>query len=126
MKYRVNRPDPRKRAPPTAPLQGASSAGEALPLPLTTFVGRERELEAVAALLDLPETRLLTLTGPGGIGKTRLALAAAAQVAGAFPDGQMFVPLAPVTDPAQVGPAIAAVASVREAEGRSLEAQLIA
>jgi hypothetical protein len=59
---------------------------------LTSFVGRERELAEVARLLGA--ARLLTLTGPGGVGKTRLALAAAAGAAGAFPDGVWFVALA--------------------------------
>src|SRR3954468_23774534 len=58
----------------------------ALPAPLTSFIGRADERAAVAVLLRDRETRLLTLTGPGGIGKTRLAIAAADDVAAAFPD----------------------------------------
>jgi class 3 adenylate cyclase len=68
-----------------------------LPVPATPFLGRERELAEVAGLLA--DTRLLTLTGPGGTGKTRLALQAAAAAADAFPDGVYWVPLAPLRDP---------------------------
>ena len=62
--------------------------------------------------------RLLTLTGPGGTGKTRLALQAAAELIDEFPDGVCFVALAPITDPALVAPAIAAALGVREAGGQ--------
>src|SRR5262245_36111526 len=76
-----------------------------LPRPLSSLVGREREIAAITALLVHGEVRLVTLTGPGGVGKTRLALAAAA--AEAFPDGTVFVGLASVADPALVLPTIA-------------------
>src|SRR5437763_4174143 len=58
-----------------------------LPIPATAFLGRERELQEVQALISRPDVRLLTLSGPGGTGKTRLALQAAAEVAEGFPDG---------------------------------------
>jgi predicted ATPase/class 3 adenylate cyclase len=83
-----------------------------LPAQLTSFVGREAEVAAVRALLA--ETRLLTLTGPGGTGKTRLALQVAGEISGEFVDGTFFVDLAPVTDPALVIPTIAATLGVRE------------
>jgi predicted ATPase len=69
-----------------------------LPVPMTALVGRERELEQVRAALMRPEVRLVTLTGAGGVGKTRLSLAAAASLDQAFPHGVFFVPLAAVRD----------------------------
>ena len=78
-----------------------------LPTQLTTFVGRERELTAALDLLE--RTRLLTLTGPGGTGKTRLSLQVAAAAAERFPEGVWFVALEPVRDPALVAPTIARV-----------------
>jgi predicted ATPase len=68
-----------------------------LPIPATTFLGREKELPEVVGLLE--RTRLLTLTGPGGTGKTRLALQAAALAAEDYPDGVWWIPLAPLRDP---------------------------
>jgi predicted ATPase/class 3 adenylate cyclase len=83
-----------------------------LPTQLTTFVGRQEELETAAGLLE--RARLLTLTGPGGTGKTRLSLQLAAQVADGFPDGAFFVPLEPVRDPMLVAPRIAATLGLIE------------
>jgi predicted ATPase/class 3 adenylate cyclase len=73
-----------------------------LPAPPTTFIGRERETAEVAALLERGDVRLLTLTGAGGTGKTRLALAAAARVAANYQDGVWWVSLAALRDPALV------------------------
>ena len=87
-----------------------------LPPPLSSFVGREEELAAVERLLD--HTRLLTLTGPGGSGKTRLALRAAADLLPRYEDGAFFVDLSPVTDPDLVPAAAAKVLGVPEAAGR--------
>ncbi len=91
-----------------------------LPVPLTSFFGREREVAALAALLRQPSVRLVTLTGTGGVGKTRLALHLAAEGGDTFADGVCFVPLAPVSDPEQVMPAIAKVLGLWEALDRPL------
>ncbi|HEU0116006.1 MAG TPA: AAA family ATPase, partial [Thermomicrobiales bacterium] len=91
-----------------------------LPAQPTPFVGRERELERVAGLLRDEAVRLLTLTGPGGVGKTRLALQAAADALDEFPDGVFLIELAPLTDAAHVPAAIAAALGVREEGGEPL------
>jgi predicted ATPase/DNA-binding SARP family transcriptional activator len=72
----------------------AATSRSVLPEPPTPFVGREKELEEIARCFDAPELRLLTLTGPGGCGKTRLALEAARRLSPRFPDGVVFAPLA--------------------------------
>ncbi len=89
-----------------------------LPEPVTTFVGRDMELGQVADLLAT--ARILTLTGPGGTGKTRLAIGAARAIRTRFPDGVWFIELAPVRDPELIASAIAAVLGVREMPDRSV------
>src|SRR5437867_10571971 len=89
-----------------------------LPLQLTSFIGREREVAEVQRLLGT--TRLLTLTGAGGVGKTRLALAAAASLAPSFPDGVRLVDLAPLADAALLPQALSAALGLRESPGESL------
>jgi len=84
-----------------------------LPAQLTSFVGRDEELNRVAKLLD--EARLVTLTGPGGTGKTRLAVEAAARLADQAPDGMWFVPLAPVRDALDVPQAVLSALGIAEA-----------
>src|SRR5215204_1748407 len=96
----------------------------ALPRPLTPFVGRERPLTDIVALLQDSGVRLLTLTGPGGVGKTRLALAAAEALAASFRDGIVFVPLATVVDSAMVIPAIAAALEINDSGDRPLLSRL--
>jgi predicted ATPase/class 3 adenylate cyclase/DNA-binding CsgD family transcriptional regulator len=102
------------------PPRTLSTTSSNLPPQATTFIGREQPLQAVQALLLRPAVRLLTLTGPGGTGKTRLALQVAGDAIDAFKDGAYFVPLASVTDPDLVSPAIAQSLDVREVAGRSL------
>jgi predicted ATPase/class 3 adenylate cyclase len=85
------------------PLRG--QVGDSLPVQLTSFVGRESELAAAERLLAT--SRLLTLTGPGGTGKTRLAIALAQRAADMYPDGVVFVPLAPIDDATLVPATIA-------------------
>src|SRR5438067_8259066 len=87
-----------------------------LPHQLTSFVGRERELAEVQRLLGT--TRLLTVTGAGGIGKTRFALHVATDRLGSYPDGVWFVDLAPLFDPALVARTLASAAGVPEQSGR--------
>ncbi|CAA9520147.1 MAG: hypothetical protein AVDCRST_MAG73-127, partial [uncultured Thermomicrobiales bacterium] len=109
---------------PLAPRPDQDRTGARLPAPLTSFVGREREIETVAALLRREGVRLVTLTGPGGVGKTRLAVRVAEEVAGEYPDGVVFVALAPVQDPELVLSAIAQVLGVRETGDQSLAERL--
>jgi non-specific serine/threonine protein kinase len=101
--------------------RGAADTREAAgraPWPRTSFVGRERELGSAHRLLDC--TRLLTLTGPGGSGKTRLSIALAARVEAEFRDGVRFVPLAAVRDPSLVPASIAQGIGLQDARGQSL------
>jgi predicted ATPase/DNA-binding XRE family transcriptional regulator len=95
-----------------------------LPAPLTSFIGREREVAAVASLLRLENTRLLTLTGPGGVGKTRLALEVAERSHGAFADGVVFVPLAPLRDAALLPSVLAETLRTKEVAGEALQETL--
>src|SRR5262249_40163597 len=87
-----------------------------LPPQVTSFVGREREAADVQQLLK--ETRLLTLTGPGGTGKTRLSLRVAEAVRADYPGGTFFVELAPITDPSLIPATIAAAVGLREEPNR--------
>jgi hypothetical protein len=91
-----------------------------LPVPATPFLGREHEVAQVVSLLTHPDTRLLTLTGPGGTGKTRLAIHAASQANDHYPDGTTWVPLAPLRDPTLVLPTIAQALDLREQPGQPL------
>ena len=96
----------------------------ALPTPLTRLIGREPEVQALQSTLRHDDVRLVTLTGAGGTGKTRLAIAVAAELRDAFPDGIFFVDLAPLTEPDLVLPTIASTLGVRETESKSLRAAL--
>ena len=91
-----------------------------LPIPLTSFIGREKEIETVKHLLaSHGGGRLLTLTGAGGSGKTRLALEVAAKLRDVFPDGVWFIDFAPLTDPALVPQSLLTTLGLSEQAGRS-------
>jgi predicted ATPase/class 3 adenylate cyclase len=96
-----------------------------LPVPATPFLGREGELAEVVDLLRREDVRLLTLTGSGGTGKTRLALQAAAEIAEDVPDGVWWISLAPLRDPTLALDAVAKALDVRERPGFTLEETLI-
>lgn len=119
-------------APASTAVLATETPPHNLPAQLTPFVGREDELAEIAALLDRPECRLLSLVGPGGIGKTRLALEAAGQMlrtpsrACAYQQGLFFISLGALESPAHITPAIAAAIgfSFYEREGQRPEEQL--
>jgi predicted ATPase/class 3 adenylate cyclase len=90
-----------------------------LPVPATPFLGREEELAEVASLISRDDARLITLTGPGGTGKTRLGLQAAAAASDGFPDGVFWVPLASLRDPGLVLVTVAEAMSIREQPHKS-------
>jgi predicted ATPase/DNA-binding SARP family transcriptional activator len=121
----ILRQDPKLELPNTEPTEPFASArsgprGASLPAESTTLVGRQHELDRIARLLASPTPRLVTLTGTGGSGKSRLALRAAAQQQTAFPGRVFMIALAPVAGPELVIPAIAEALGVPETGGRSL------
>ncbi|HEU5430246.1 MAG TPA: helix-turn-helix domain-containing protein, partial [Thermomicrobiales bacterium] len=114
-----------RSAATVAPPQAAAESRPApLPAPPTRLVGRRRELSDLRHLLTDGGARLVTLTGPGGVGKTRLALELARSLESAFAGGVVFVSLATVQDPSLMLPTIAEALGVREANGRSLAVRL--
>ena len=105
------------------PIRTVEATPNNLPVQLTSFLGRQREIAEVSELLE--QNRLLTLTGPGGTGKTRLSLAVASTVMERFPDGVFFVPLAPLHEVELVAPTIAHELGLADGGGREPEERII-
>jgi predicted ATPase/class 3 adenylate cyclase len=116
--YQLTHPDLPAGFPPLKTAQAGN-----IPLPVSSFIGRARELEQTAAALR--EARVVTLTGPGGVGKTRLALQVAREAAPRFADGAWLCELAPLRDPAGVDEAVAAMFSVAVRAGQSTREALV-
>jgi predicted ATPase/class 3 adenylate cyclase len=98
------------------PLRSLGRAATALPVQPTTFVGRKLEVESVRDLMRNPDVRLVTLTGPGGCGKTRIALEVAAALSDDFEQGVLFVPLAGLADSSLVAPTLAMALDAQDAD----------
>lgn len=129
-RFRLERWSPLEPTPrPTLsllPFPEVPSPRPSLPAALTLFVGREDEIASLRDLLQRDHVRLITLTGPGGVGKTRLSLRLAEQLAPLFTDGAVFVPLAAVRDERLVGSAMVSALDVRGNEDKSPEERLVA
>ena len=105
------------------PLQSLNTIPNNLPTQLTSFIGRDKEMAEIKAMLDL--ARLVTLTGSGGTGKTRLSIEVGTQELASFPNGVWLLELAPLTDPTQIIPALAQVFGLQENPYATLETMLM-
>jgi predicted ATPase/class 3 adenylate cyclase len=102
------------------PLKTLDAHVNSLPMQPTPLLGRETDVARVYGLLRYPEPRLVTLTGPGGVGKTHLAFQVAAELLNDFPDGVYFINLAPISDPSLVATTIAQVLRIKDIGNQSL------
>jgi predicted ATPase/class 3 adenylate cyclase len=107
------------------PLKSLDAYPHNLPIQPTPLVGREKDLKTTRDLLSRPEVRLVTLTGPGGTGKTRLGLQLSAELCDEFPDGVYFIPLTPITEPELVISTIAQTIGVQDQGERSVLVSLV-
>jgi predicted ATPase/class 3 adenylate cyclase len=119
--FQVSAPELPDRFPPLRTLEVRPTS---LPVQPTPLIGRDREVGEIADQIRRDDVRVITLTGPGGTGKTRLALQVAAELVEEFRDGVFFVPVAAITDAELVLPAVAHVLGVSEAAGQSFPAYL--
>src|SRR6266702_6108158 len=106
--------------PKREPSDLGRSSTHNLPAQLTPLIGREQEATLACALLRRPDVRLLTLTGTGGVGKTRLALQVATDLLDEFADGVSFLSLAPISDPELIIPAITQALGIKESRAQPL------
>jgi predicted ATPase len=107
------------------PLKTQGGRADMLPEPPTALVGREDEVAQIGEFLRREDVRLVTLTGPGGAGKSRLAIQVAVGLREVFTGGVVFVSLASITDPILVLPTIAQVLGIREGEGQALAVRVV-
>jgi predicted ATPase/class 3 adenylate cyclase len=107
------------------PLKSLDTYPNNLPIQPTPLLGREKDLKTTMDMLSRPEVRLVTLTGPGGTGKTRLGLQLSAELCEEFPDGVYFIPLTPITDAELVTSTIAQIIGVQDQGDRSVLVSLV-